>query len=57
MVVFAKRVDAENLIRAANQNLKSRGYFTWLGSDGWIDQLPTDVNQNDYLESLNGNAL
>jgi len=53
VVVFTKRVDAEQLIRTANEIPESRGYFKWIGTDGWTEQLP-DHNEDDYLESLNG---
>ena len=52
VVVFAKRVDAERLIRAANNDSRTRAYFKWIGTDGWTEQLPD--RHNDYLESLDG---
>ena len=52
VVVFTKRADAEELIRTANEIPQSRGYFKWIGTDGWIEQLPE--HHKNYLESLNG---
>ena len=55
VIVFTKQSDAERLIRAANENPQSRGYFKWIGTDAWTEQLPDQFD--DYLESLNGNDL
>ena len=53
VIVFTKRIDAENLIIAANKNEMSRGFFTWIAVDGWAGQIPTKKNQN-YEKSLSG---
>ena len=53
MIVFTKVTDAENLIQTAHHITNSSGYFKWIGTEGWTEQLPNQ--RKDYLKTLNGN--